>query len=205
MWTYSSGDLFMSSRKSRVAYVDEIGMQVVADWSPAGSVMDSLIKINRGERLSFLEEYSLESLWHEIQHNRQNAGVSIGISANDHRRVIMEVVNQWTARRTYPVMLKELGTEPAHQAMVKSQGFGYRGWVKNFDTLLAKLGIDEDDVLDTLVNINEGVNRWRFRNPVIDVLYRAQAGDVERDKIGEVLDYLDKDLEFNILILGWPI
>lgn len=205
MWTYSAGDVFLSTTKTAVTWTGATGFQEVAAWSPAGSVMEAFIKINRGEQLAFLEEYSLESLWHEIQHNRQNIGVSIRIGKKSQRRMLMEVVNQWTARRTYPTMLKELGLEPAHLEMVKTQGLGYRGWIRNFDTLLSKLGIRDDDILDKLVQINEGVNRWNFKPPVVDVLFRAQEGEVARDKIGEVLDYINKDVKFNALLIGWAL
>lgn len=164
--------------------------------------MESFIKINRGEPLEFLEEYALESLWHEIQHNRQNAGVSIGIGNKAKRRMLMEVVNQWTAGRTYPIMLNELGIAPLHLEMVNTQGLGYRGWISNFDTLLFRLGIKEEDVLDDLVRINEGVNRWNFRAPVTDVLFRAQQAGVDRAAIGKALDALDDDVKFSQWLAG---
>jgi len=197
MWTYSSGDVYFSTTKTWVSYTEATGIPVTVKWSPAGAMMDAFIKINRGEQLTFLEEYALESLWHEIQHNRQNAGVSIGISNKAQRRRVMEVVNQWTARRTYPTMLKELGIDPAHLEMVKTQGLGYRGWVRNFDTLLSKLGIRDDNILEQLVQINEGVNRWNFKAPVTDVLFRAQQTWIDRAAIGDALDCINDDVAFN--------
>ncbi|ADW17650.1 hypothetical protein Despr_1496 [Desulfobulbus propionicus DSM 2032] len=200
MWTYSSGDVYFSTTKTWVSYTEATGIPVTVKWSPAGAMMDAFIKINRGEQLTFLEEYALESLWHEIQHNRQNAGVSIGIGKKSQRRMLMEVVNQWTARRTYPAVLKELGIEPVHMEMVKAQGLGYRGWIRNFDTLLAKLGISDDNILEQLVQINEGVNRWNFKAPVTDMLFRAQQTSADRSDIGKAIDALDDDVKFNQLL-----
>lgn len=82
-------------------------------------------KLAEGKALSWEEEYACESLWHEITHNRQIRGA---MPRNSSKECMMEVVTQWTARRTYPEMLESLGGKAAHQKDIIKNGLGYGGY-----------------------------------------------------------------------------
>lgn len=73
---------------------------------------------------------------------------------------MMETVTQWVARRSYPRFLEALGGKAAHQAKVLRQGYGYSGYIRNFDKLLQALGIDDGPEALTYF---EGV--WRHCEP----------------------------------------
>jgi SPP1 gp7 family putative phage head morphogenesis protein len=98
-----------------------------------------------GKALSWNEEYAIETLWHEITHNRQKWAY-LGKGDTVKRRV-MEIVTQWTARRTYPELLQGLGGKAAHLEAIKKNGLGYGLYIKNFDRLLDALKIDESALL----------------------------------------------------------
>ncbi|MDR1946531.1 MAG: phage head morphogenesis protein [Desulfovibrio sp.] len=114
-------------------------------FKPSAQLKDAWNKLANGQALDWLEEYGVESLWHEITHNRQK-WASLGRGDTAKRR-IMEIVTQWTSRRTYPELLAALGGKAAHQASIKTGGLGYGGYIKSFDRVLAALRVDEAALL----------------------------------------------------------
>ena len=66
--------------------------------------------------------------------NKRAAGHTIS-------RRMMEIVTQWTARRTYPQFLEGLGGKARHQEAIKVRGYGYGKYIRNFDRLREALGI----------------------------------------------------------------
>ncbi len=197
MFTHSAGDVFLSPRVFTSNVPDGKGAKVSVKWAPSKAVLSAFSKIDRGEQLEFIEEYSLESLWHEIQHNRQNQTHTSFIPPgnNDPRRRLMEVVNQWTARRTYPDMLKVLGAKAEHLKDVKEHGLGYRSWVRNFGTLLEKLGVNDNSILKDMVDMNENHPRWTFRKPLVDLLHKKQTTKYGKRDIGKFVKYITIESE----------
>lgn len=109
------------------------------------SLVSAMSKIEKGEKLSKYEEYSLEVLWHEILHNKSANTVELPPidSPLGFTRVIAETINQLVARHSYPSFITKLGGEATNQEWVLNNGYGYSATVKNMRSLLTNAGIDE--------------------------------------------------------------
>jgi SPP1 gp7 family putative phage head morphogenesis protein len=108
-----------------------------------------------GKALDWNEEYAIESLWHEIIHNRQiprHVGKTFTL-----KKQVMETVTQWTARRTYPDFLRSLGGNAAHLESIKQDGLGYAPIIKNFNKLIGVLKIDEAVLLQEMTRLIDTV------------------------------------------------
>ena len=149
----------------------------------------------KGKTLSFHEEYAIESLWHELIHNRQKPG-DIGDKKSPLPR-IMEIVTQWTARRTYPRLLEALGGKAAHQEEVLKKGYGYGNWIKNFDRFLEVLNIKEEDLLQEMLRIMATVSTADYDGELKELL--AEMSGVEFVRVAYVLDNIKKADFENIL------
>jgi hypothetical protein len=117
-------------------------------FNPADEMVKACRAIRSGKKLTFAQEYSLETLWHEIVHNR-SSNPSLPVR-NGPAHFAMETLNQWVSRRSYPRFLEALGTTASHQPEIIREGFGYAHWVRNFDILLEELSLEGDDILNPL-------------------------------------------------------
>lgn len=142
--------------------------------------------------LSFSEEYSLESLWHELLHNQQLKILALSPSAE--QKVLMETINQWSARHTYQTILTDMGIVPIHQAEIIEKGPGYGPYVERFNLLLSKLGIKSSDILNDVATIHKSYNKYDYKTPVANTLFNAakKAGykKLNSSLIEDVLDVI---------------
>lgn len=117
-------------------------------FSPLEELRGALAAIKNKKPLSFNQEYSLESLWHEILHaktqSRPQKLSNIGIQN-------METINQFVARHTYPDFIKKLGGEAKNQQEVLDKGYGYSKWVADFRGMLKHKQIDEKQAFKDLM------------------------------------------------------
>lgn len=137
MSAYQSGDLIVSSSTQG------------SGLNPAKNLKDALKKITKGEDLSFNEEYAVEALWHEIGHCRSK-GWEPNWQMGKQTIIVMEMLNQWVARQTYPEFLEKLGGKAVNQDEILKKGPGYSSMIRNFRSLLARAGIDEGTALALL-------------------------------------------------------
>ena len=144
-------------------------------------------KLARGEELTFNEEYACESLWHELTHNRQKPG-DLGKGETPQRRV-MEIITQWTARRTYPRLLESLGGKAAHQKEILKKGYGYGRRIQNFDRLLEALEIKDEELLPELLRLMDTVSTADYDGELKELL--AQMSGREFMNIAHVLGEID--------------
>lgn len=119
-------------------------------FNAAEELKNAWNKLARGEKLTWHEEYSLESFWHEITHNQQTRGA---MPRGSSKHCMMEVVTQWTARRSYHEMIEELGGKAIHQADILKNGLGYGSYLKRFDRLLEVLNVNDKDLLPRLKGV----------------------------------------------------
>lgn len=157
MATDCHGHLYLSAKKFKT----HKGI-----FQPTGALKSAWNKLAKGESLEWLEEYAIESLWHEITHNRQRYG-SPGKGAANRT---METVTQWTARRTYPDFLKSLGGKATHLDSIKKEGLGYGGYLRNFDRLLQAIGAEEGQVLQGMQKIIDTYKMDEYTNPLSSLL-----------------------------------
>lgn len=142
MATYCDGRFMLSEK--------DFSLSNGKSFNPAKNLKSAWNKLSAGKPLTWEEEYACESLWHEITHNRQKRSHLPGKSTKLN---IMEIVTQWTARRTYHLMLEELGGSAGHQKDIIRNGLGYGTSVKRFDKLLSALSVKDGDLLPMLQNI----------------------------------------------------
>lgn len=116
-------------------------------FNPAEEFKAALGNIKAGKPLTFKQEYSLESMWHEILHAKTKT--KPGRRTNSETQA-METVNQFVARHTYPDFLKKLGGKAMHKADVLDKGYGYGSWITEFRGRLKANGISEKIALDEL-------------------------------------------------------
>ena len=106
-----------------------------------------MYKLKNGGKLSWLEEYSCETLKHEFTHYRQIKG---GEREETIRRHIVEVCTQWTARRSYQDVLGHFGRVPVHQKDIIKNGLIYGDYVENFDMMLKAFGVSDSIMMNEM-------------------------------------------------------
>lgn len=155
-------------------------------FNPAANLKNAWNKIAQGKELTFHEEYSVESLWHEIVHNRQtptNAG-----GQNTVSRRMMETVTQWVARRTYSRFMEALGGKAAHQSKVLKDGYGYKGYIRNFDRLLDVLGVaDSPEALAYFEEVCRTHDRKSYLTAITNYLSQNRKVKTNKSVIRDVL------------------
>lgn len=124
---------------------------------PYRSLKNAFKKLGK-EPLSFDEEYAIESLWHEIVHNKQ-----IRSLCDVYEKRFMELTTQWYSRRSYQKLLKKLGDfSPMHQEEIKAKGYGYKGYVEAFDRLVKEWNISEEALIQKIERIINEVPQSKY-------------------------------------------
>jgi hypothetical protein len=185
MGTNSSGRISISEKAMR--------LPDGKTFTPSKELLGAFKNLGRKD-LTFNQEYALEALWHEVNHNRQVWTYRVA-NKEDIRNVIMETVNQWTSRRTYPEMLDRLGGfEPKWQKEVIESGYGYAPWVNRMDRLVARLGLKDSDILEDVRKLHLGTERMEYLDPLSDLL--AQKSGVGAGKIRAALKAIKREDRF---------
>lgn len=101
------------------------------------------------------QEYALESLWHEIWHNRQTGmDKAANLSRYHPVRRFAETLNQAVARLTYPRFVEHLGGKAIHQEWVLHHGYGYALSVARLWRVIGECGLNPKALAGDLANIN---------------------------------------------------
>lgn len=158
-----------------------------SEFNPVGALKNAWNKLSQGKTLDWNEEYSLESLWHEITHNRQLVG---RIPKGSSKECVMEVVTQWTARRTYPELLESLGGKAAHQEDIIKNGLGYGGYLKRFDRLLDVLKVRDEELLPELLWLIQSREIQEYMEAVAELL--QDFSGAKKSAINRALSNLNK-------------
>lgn len=116
-------------------------------FNPAEELRNALGNIKKGNKLTFNQEYAMESLWHEILHAKTK---SKPVNLNDIEVKAMETTNQFVARHTYNNFIERLGGKAYNQEEVLDKGYGYSRWIKDFREKLKTHNISEQKALDFL-------------------------------------------------------
>lgn len=186
---------FMGTNSSGRISISEKAMRLPdgKTFTPSKELLGAFKNLGRKD-LTFNQEYALEALWHEVNHNRQVWTYRVA-NKEDIRNVIMETVNQWTSRRTYPEMLDRLGGfEPKWQKEVIESGYGYAPWVNRMDRLVARLGLKDSDILEDVRKLHLGTERMEYLDPLSDLL--AQKSGVGAGKIRAALKAIKREDRF---------
>lgn len=154
--------------------------------NPSIDLISGLQKIRQQQALTFNEEYSLESLWHEINHNRAKKYVPLPKGSSNH--TCMEALNQFVSRHTYDDFVKSLGGTATHKAAVLENGYGYDIAVKNFRSLLDAVGVKEEAHLPGFEKILFDKSHNRMKDNLAS--YISKASGKPKNDIGMILDQI---------------
>lgn len=116
-------------------------------FNPSEELRHALGAIKRGNSLTFNQEYSLESLWHEILHAKTKTKP---VRLDKYQIQHMETVNQFVARHTYDGFIEKLGGKAVNKEEILNKGYGYSSWITNFRAELNKRGISEKSAVEHL-------------------------------------------------------
>jgi SPP1 gp7 family putative phage head morphogenesis protein len=135
-----------------------IADNLVNGFKPAEDLANAIAKANTAQKLTFNEEYAVETLWHEIKHSiykHQELPTKATLKS------AIEAIVQFTARHSYTSILTELKLTESNQQRIIYGGYAYDIEVANFRKLLDILGLDEKEiavVTDRILNNNEEIN-----------------------------------------------
>ena len=65
----------------------------------------------------------------------------------------MELINQFCARKSYHLFIEKLGGKAINQKAILARGYGYSTYVKNFQSILDKYGLSENDAYEYFKDI----------------------------------------------------
>lgn len=110
-------------------------------------------KIGKGKSsdITFDEADAMATLWHEITHNRNKPG---NMYMTTTERDVMEMMNEFVARKTLPEFYAKLGCAktPHPEFIDYRSSTGYNARVVGYDFVIQKLGCDASKVLDSAKN-----------------------------------------------------
>ena len=116
------------------------GLEQGVVYNPLYELKGAISAIIENTPLTFHQEYTLESVWHEFRHAAA-VGWKKSQNVTEMLTMSMEVINQFCARQSYPSFIKSLGGSASHTSEVIEKGYGYGRAVSNFNTLLKHMGV----------------------------------------------------------------
>lgn len=117
-------------------------------FNPLEEFRGGLAAIKNGTKMTFNQEYSFESMWHEILHAKTKTA-PYRLSQLGTKN--MEVVNQFCARHTYPDFISKFGGKAIYQSEILDNGYGYKSWIEDFRFKLKTYEIDEKQAVKELM------------------------------------------------------
>lgn len=148
---FEHGDLRISPTKKRgvngFTYMDG---RISLTPDRLAHVKTAMAKIGQGKSsdITFVEADAMATMWHEITHNRNIPGNMFTTSTQTD---IMEMMNEFVARKTLPDFYKKLGCAriPYPEFITNRASTGYNRRVLGYDFVISKLGLDPDKVLQS--------------------------------------------------------
>lgn len=146
---FERGDLHISSTTKRgvngFTYMDG---RISLKSDRLAHVKSAMAKIGQGKSqdITFGEADAMATFWHEITHNRNVHG---NMHITRAKTDVMEMMNEFVARKTLPDFYKKLGcaTTPYPEFITNRASTGYNRFVLGYDFVITRLGLDFDKVL----------------------------------------------------------
>lgn len=169
-------------------------------FNPLHEIKSAMRAISENRKMTFNEEYAIESLWHEIRHSAAKGWNDVR-KKTDHLTEIMECVNQFCARRTYGNFLRAIGGKPANFKDIVEQGYGYSGIVRNFGKLLDSCNISRSSAHSYLRDRIINTPYEDIKEEVVELLINR--GGLKRKKAEDLLKGLRlSEAAFDKLLRG---
>ena len=143
LWVVDGGETLFAAVENGRFYLSNSDA-LVPGFRPAEALWSALRKITAGQLLSFQEEYAVETLWHEMIHERTGIMTARRVVG---REPLEEGIIQLAARSTYPRLLAALGGRvPAHQATILENGLAYPLVTRNLVELTHRAGLSGEQI-----------------------------------------------------------
>jgi hypothetical protein len=113
-------------------------------FNPLHELKGAMKAIAANKRLTFNQEYAIESLWHEIRHAGAIGWKDIR-KQTEELTTAMECINQFCARRSYGKFLHAIGGSVSHKKEIIKSGYGYNKVVRHFEEMLAALSVSSSE------------------------------------------------------------
>lgn len=151
---FEHGDLVLTPTNKRgvngFTYMDG---RISLTPSRIEGVKSAMGKIGRGkvEDITFDEADAMATFWHEITHCRNTLG---NCRITNSQRDVMEMMNEFVARKTLPEFYKGLGchTTPHPELIKNRNSTRYNCRVLGFDYVIQRLNLDAEKVLQSAKN-----------------------------------------------------
>lgn len=117
-------------------------------FNPLEEIRGAFSSIKKGEKLSYKQEISIESLWHEILHAKSKTPPQ---NLSQIQVKTMETVNEFIARQTYDSFLEKLGGKAAHKNSIIEESYGYDEWIKDFRNELKYVKATDKEAVEALM------------------------------------------------------
>lgn len=160
-------------------------------------LLGGLTAIKDGRPLTEHHEYAIESLWHEILHNRQTGAEALfNLDQRNPIRLLSETLNQYVSRLSYGGFIERLGGKAVHQDWVMANGYGYKKLVRNFRETLKVMAVDES-INGSLLNINFHGNLLTVNYLLAEAI--AKKSPYDKKTIFKMLSVINEQDKFNAL------
>lgn len=148
---FEHGDMKISpTTKSGVNGFTYMDGRISLNPDRLNNVKSAMGKIGQGKSadITFEEADAMATLWHEITHNRNVPGNMYSTSTQTD---VMEMMNEFVARKTLPDFYKKLGCVniPHPEFINNRDSTGYNRRVLGYDFVIQKLGLDAAKVLES--------------------------------------------------------
>lgn len=162
-------------------------------------LLQGLDNIRLGKPLTEHHEYAIESLWHEILHNRQIGGENLmKLDQNTPARLLSEMLNQYVSRLSYGGFIERLGGKAVHQEWVLANGYGYQDSVKKFHQVLLSMQLG-GLINGALFHINFNEDLIRINDLLASAMVKGTIYD--KNTIAKILNAIVvDDSDFNRLM-----
>lgn len=174
--------------------------ELVSGFKPAIDLASALEKITTRskQKLSFNEEYAVETLWHEISHIIYKHHE---LPKKTSLRAATEGIVQFTARHSYSELLVEFGVLQSHQKAIITGGYSYDVEVSNFIELLGILQLDRELIASHTDKILREVDDT---NLLVDKVSKelARLTKFDSDRIAYALKILGKTNGFKQKVIN---
>lgn len=198
---FDNESYFMATNSCGKIWISKKDFPGCNNFNPARELKNAWNNVAAGKKLTFNEEYAIESLWHETVHNRQTRTPSCGDRTLSGK--LMETITQWVARRTYPDFLKAIGGKPEYQDKVLTDGYGYWNRVRNFDKLLKTLGIaDDKNALDYFKNVIKNCERKKYNGEISAFISKSIGEKITKSKINMLLAAIPQNISYMDQVLS---
>lgn len=157
-------------------------------FNPFQELVEAFKKIQSGSKLTFENEYAIESFYHEILHNKAILHERLPKISIGHQRASMEVVNQFIARNDYRIFLERIGGKAYHQPKILDDGLGYQHWIDNFRDMVERLKLDEKKLLPELRSILLEKRYSEIDSNLIDLL--SKESGIAKSRIEKAVHFL---------------